>query len=219
LIGQKSKATNIYSEANQSNTERDNDYVILNYRTEKNQNLIEKLRLGTYSSIRMFFNPLTFDFTQPEQQKFSLSDYVDGVKNLGQQLDLPKISSSSNQDLGEIPTRIISQVYDVGTIDSTVSTAVNSDPYRYQSQAIMRYNILFTQTLSMVVPLNTNLHAGDVVTCNFPKISRGDKDEYDKDQSGLYMIKELCHHFDTNASYTSMKLIRDTYGKHGINNK
>lgn len=219
LIGQKSKATYIYTEANQSNTERDNDYVILNYRTEKNQNLIEKLRLGTYSSIRMFFNPLTFDFTQPEQQKFSLSDYVDGVKNLGQQLDLPKISSSSNQDLGEIPTRIISQVYDVGTIDSTVSTTINSDPYRYQSQAIMRYNILFTQTLSMVVPLNTNLHAGDVVTCNFPKISRGDKDEYDKDQSGLYMIKELCHHFDTNASYTSMKLIRDTYGKHGINNK
>jgi hypothetical protein len=219
LIGQKSKATYTYTEVNKSNIERDNDFVILNYRTERNQNLIEKLRLGTYSSIRMFFNPLTFDFTQPEQQKFSLSDYVDGVKNLGQQLDLPKISSSSNQDLGEIPTRIISQVYDVGTIDSTVSTAINSDPYRYQSQAIMRYNILFTQTLSMVVPLNTNLHAGDVITCNFPKISRGDKEEFDKDQSGLYMIKELCHHFDTNASYTSMKLIRDTYGKHGINNK
>jgi hypothetical protein len=219
LIGQKSKATYTYTEVNKSNIERDNDFVILNYRTERNQNLIEKLRLGTYSSIRMFFNPLTFDFTQPEQQKFSLSDYVDGVKNLGQQLDLPKISSSSNQDLGEIPTRIISQVYDVGTIDSTVSSAINSDPYRYQSQAIMRYNILFTQTLSMVVPLNTNLHAGDVITCNFPKISRGDKEEFDKDQSGLYMIKELCHHFDTNASYTSMKLIRDTYGKHGINNK
>ena len=31
------------------------------------------------------------------------------------------------------------------------------------------------------------------------------------------MIKEICHHFDTTASYTSMKLIRDTFGKYGTN--
>jgi len=30
------------------------------------------------------------------------------------------------------------------------------------------------------------------------------------------MIKELCHHFDVNNSYTSMKLLRDTFG---VNNK
>ena len=32
------------------------------------------------------------------------------------------------------------------------------------------------------------------------------------------MIKELCHHFDTNGSYTSMKLVRDTFGQYGTNN-
>ena len=83
----------------------------------------------------------------------------------------------------------------------------------------MRYNMLFTQTLSIIVPSNTNLKAGDIIECKFPKISRGSGDEYDKDQSGLYMIKELCHHFDTDASYTSMKLIRDTFGAHGTNDK
>ena len=65
----------------------------------------------------------------------------------------------------------------------------------------------------MIVPLNTNLNAGDIIRCNFPKISSADVGQYDTDQSGLYMIKELCHHFDVEHSYTSMKLIRDTFGQ------
>ena len=208
-----------YTQVNQSGIERDNDFNILNYKTERNQNLLEKLRLGSYASYRMFYNPLTFEFTDPQKGTFTTDDYVSGVKNLGQQLELPKISNDSNIDLGHIPTRYLTQVLDIGTMEKDVSTDVNSDPFKYQSQAIMRYNMLFTQTMSIVVGSNTNLKAGDIIKCNFPKISRGDKEEYDKEQSGLYMIKELCHHFDSDASYTSMKLIRDTFGAHGTNDK
>jgi hypothetical protein len=221
LISQKPDKipTYIYTQVNQSGIERDNDFKILNYKTERNQNLLEKLRLGSYASYRMFYNPLTFEFTDPQKGLFTTDDYVSGVKNLGQKLELPKISNSSNVDLGHIPTRYLTQVLDIGTMEKDVSTDVNSDPFKYQSQAIMRYNMLFTQTLSIVVGSNTNLKAGDIIKCNFPKISRGDKEEYDKEQSGLYMIKELCHHFDSNASYTSMKLVRDTFGAHGTNDK
>ena len=35
----------------------------------------------------------------------------------------------------------------------------------------------------------------------------------DLEQSGLYMIKELCHHFDSTVSLTSMTLIKDTFGQ------
>ena len=221
LISQKPDQipTYTYTQVNESGKTRDNDFAILNYKTEKNQNLIEKLRLGSYASYRMFYNPLTFEFTDPQKGTFTTDDYVSGVKNLGQQLELPKISNDSNIDLGHIPTRYLTQVLDIGTMEKDVSTDVNSDPFKYQSQAIMRYNMLFTQTMSIVVGSNTNLKAGDIIKCNFPKISRGDKEEYDKEQSGLYMIKELCHHFDSNASYTSMKLIRDTFGAHGTNDK
>ena len=221
LISQKPDKipTYIYTQVNQSGIERDNDFNILNYKTERNQNLIEKLRLGSYASYRMFYNPLTFEFTDPQKGIFTTDDYISGVKNLGQKLELPKISNSSNVDLGHIPTRYLTQVLDIGTMEKDVSTDVNSDPFKYQSQAIMRYNMLFTQTMSIVVGSNTNLKAGDIIKCNFPKISRGDKEEYDKEQSGLYMIKELCHHFDTDASYTSMKLIRDTFGANGTNDK
>jgi hypothetical protein len=214
LISQPSKATYIYSDVNQTGYEKDNDFNILQYTTNRNQNLIEKLRLGTYSSYRIIYDPLYFTF---KESTFKLENYAGKSANLGQTLELPKITNNSNQKLGDLPTRIISQVLDIGTVDPGISKTSNADPSKYQSQAIMRYNVLFTQTLSMTVPSNTNLRAGDIITCKFPKISREDGVKYDDEQSGLYMIKELCHHFDTEGSYTSMTLLRDTFGRYGTN--
>jgi len=212
LTKQKPKATYRYSDVAESNNEKNNDFNILNYITDKNQNLIEKLRLGTYASARVYFDPLTFNFYG---KTFSLPNYEKAINNLGgKKLDLPKLSNSSNKNLGEIPTRILCSVLDVGTLEKGVSKNYNADPADYQAQAIMRYNVLFTQTVSMVVPCNTDLRAGDVIKCEFPKISRSDSEEIDSDQSGLYMIKELCHHFEPNRSFTSMQLVRDTFGIH-----
>lgn len=216
LMAQTPKATYTYTQSQQSYDEKDlkinNDFNILNYNIEKNQNLIEKLRLGTYASHRMFFNPLDFSFSNPEEGKFKLEDYAGKTNNLGSQIKLPPLSEGSNETLGDVPTRIITAVLDIGTINPGVSTAINSDQTLYQSQSLMRYNILFTQTLNIVVASNTNLRAGDIIECQFPKITQSDAKEFDTETSGLYMIKELCHHFDANNSYTSMKLVRDTFG-------
>ena len=216
LMLQTPKATYTYTEAQESYDDDDkkvnNDFKILNYYTDKNQNLIEKLRLGTYASHRMFFNPLDFSFSKPEEGLFRQSDYVGKTKNLGNQFKLPPLSEGSDKTLGDVPTRIITAVLDIGTMEKDASKDQNSDPRLYQSQSLMRYNTLFTQFINIIVPSNTNLRAGDIIQCNFPKISQSDAKEFDKEQSGLYMIKELCHHFDTENSYTSMKLIRDTFG-------
>lgn len=216
LIKQKPKALYLYSQVNESYDSEgkkvNNDFKILNYITDKNQNLIEKLRLGTYASHRMFFNPLTFYFSNPEEGKFKLSDYSGKTKNLGNDLKLPPFSEGSDRSLGDVPSRIITAVLDIGTMEQDASEDINSDPSKYQSQTLMRYNVLFTQTLSIIVPSNTNLRAGDIIECQFPRITQSQSKEYDSETSGLYMIKELCHHFDANYSYTSMKLIRDTFG-------
>ena len=201
-----------YVQVNESSITRNNDRFIISYYTEKNQNLIEKLRLGTYSSYRTFYDPLTFKFTPQEQAVFKLENYSRSVKNLGHEIKLP-------DGLGDTPTRIITKILDIGTLEKDPSVKPNANPFLYQSQAIMRYNTLFTQILSMTVPLNTNLRAGDIIKCEFPLISKENTETLDDEQSGLYMIKELCHHFDTEASYTSMKLIRDTFGQYGTNNK
>ena len=213
LIQQEPKATYTYYGPNESDFFRNTDFGIIDYTTERNQNLIENLRLGTYSSYRMFFNPLDGTFTPQSQAVFKLDNYIDKTKNLGEaNLNLPG-------NLGNLPSRIITQVLDIGTMDQGVSIDPNANPFEYQSQAIMRYNIMFTQTVNMTVPLNTNLRAGDLINCQIPKITDSNKNTFDEEQSGLYMIKELCHHFDLDGSFTSMKLIRDTFGKYGKNNK
>ena len=213
MIKQESVATYVYTEVSQSEINRNNDFRILSYTTDKNENLVEKLRLGTFASHRMYFNPLNFRFTDPAEGLFKLKS--DEMDNLGREVELPPVSDDSDKKLNDIPSRILSGVVDIGTMNRECSKEPNADPGLYQSQAIMRYNVLFTQTLSMTVPCNTDLKAGDIITCEFPKISRSDSGELDGEISGKYIIKELCRHFEPDGSYTSMKLIRDTFGFYG----
>ena len=83
----------------------------------------------------------------------------------------------------------------------------------YHSQAMMRYNTIFTQVLNATIPMNTSLTAGAIVKLNFAKITLDQTKVRDNDQSGLYMIKELVHYYDSKGSFTKLKLIRDTTGK------
>lgn len=206
------KGTYTYYEAPKDPIEND-DFKILNYSIERNNDLLKKLRLGTYSSFFAEFNPATGEFTLPQNGKFNLNDYTKKTKNLGGDPEIPKVVNDSGFTLADMPSRIVSSVASVGTIDSGASTYPNGSGLLYQRQAMMRYNLLFMQQLSMTVPVNTNLEVGDVIKCNFPRLSA--TKEYDREQSGLYMIKELCHSFDGTQSLTSMKLIRDTYGEFG----
>ena len=103
-------------------------------------------------------------------------------------------------------------VADRGTLEFDPTIEKNSNPTRWQRQSYLRYQLLFTQVLQMVVPLNTNLVAGDVINVKFLKADM-EAQEHDRKQSGNYLIKELCHHFDANMSLTSLKLVRDTFGE------
>lgn len=202
-----------YYEAPKDPVEND-DFKILSYSIERNNDLLKKLRLGTYSSFFAEFNPATGVFTLPQNSKFNLNDYTKKTKNLGGDPEIPKVVNDSGFTLADMPSRIIASVANIGTVDTGAGSIFpNGSGLLYQRQAMMRYNLLFMQQLSMTVPVNTNLEVGDVIKCNFPRVSA--TKEYDREQSGLYMIKELCHSFDGTQSLTSMKLIRDTYGEFG----
>ena len=77
----------------------------------------------------------------------------------------------------------------------------------------MRYNLLHSIILRIQVPCNTELRAGDVITLEIES-QQEDKVESptDEQQSGNYLIMHLCHHFDTTRSFTSLTLVRDSYG-------
>ena len=191
------------------------DFKILEFSTSKNQNLLENLERGAYCSHRIYLNPLTFEYTAASQRIFKLDDYSGKIENLGEDIDvvLPSLSEKDSRTLASVPSRYVCGILDIGTTDTNVSELGNADPARIHSQSMMRYNTLFTQILTMTIPLNTNLMAGDILECEFPRIDVEDRKEPDQEQSGLYLIKKLTHFFNAEGSYTKLQLCRDTDGR------
>ena len=185
------------------------DFKIIRYSTSINEDVLCKLKRGADCSYRIFFDPLTFSYTDPLKGPFTSENYASKDPKKGKSSTLGKgVKLPGN--LGNTPSRFVTAIMDRGTMEKGVSKTENADPTFTQSQALMRYNSIFSQKLSMTVPSNTNLKAGDIIECEFALASA--KDTVDTEQSGLYMIKELCHHFDPTGSYTSLTLIKDTYG-------
>ena len=191
------------------------DFKILEFSTSKNQNLLENLERGAYCSHRIYLNPLTFEYTTASQRIFKLDDYSGKIENLGEDIDvvLPSLSEKDSRTLASVPSRYVCGILDIGTTDTKVSELGNADPARIHSQSMMRYNTLLTQIITMTIPLNTNLMAGDILECEFPRIDVEDRKEPDQEQSGLYLIKKLTHFFNAEGSYTKLQLCRDTDGR------
>ena len=178
----------------------------------RDQNLTSQIRSGIYASKNIFFNPATYQFTEID------INVVDGKL-----IDDEKFSS-----LGTKPTvaKILDEEFEGGTRFHRVSTAVmniggadtsvdaNNSPELYYAAGAARYNILFSQNYSIVVPCNTDLEAGDTIKLEVEVISSNKESGPDQKTSGNYIIQSLCHFFEAEKSVTSMKLIRDSYGMH-----
>jgi hypothetical protein len=124
-----------------------------------------------------------------------------------------------SKELGDSWTRILVRTSDRGVLDTETVTKESGRDVADMAKSASRYNILFTQSLNMVVPCNVNLKAGELIYAEFPAIEMTDKKQIDKQQSGNYLIKELRHHFEGNQVVTSLKLIRDSYGLYGSTNR
>ena len=189
-------------------------HKILTYGTQHNNNVMAAQRGGEYSTYRIYFNPYTFEFTDPSKSVFKPEEQ----ESLG--TDENKITEEA--DPKKIPNpemahRIVSGIYACGTLEeiadvnvSTASTIPNQEHVEDVGQSISRYSSIFTEVITMTVALNPYLEAGDIIKCTFPKVSADD--EVDHTQSGLYIIKEISHYMRGNKSYSALKVIRDTSG-------
>jgi len=166
-----------------------------------------------YYTKNIFFNPENFNY---EQVTYRLGDK--GLeKALGKEAPIPE---SFNKNPQTSHTRTHYHVLDVGSLEKPENRTPNNDPKRWQATATTRYNLLFTQVVNLQVPYNENLRAGDTIECDFEIISdRKEIGSVDQTQSGKYLIMDLCHSFDPKNSFTSMTLVRDTYGLYTNKNK
>ena len=186
---------------------------IYSYGITNNKDVMAGMRTGENSTYRIYFNPHTFEFTRPEQSVFYPKEQ-EGMnsdeKPISEEADPTKIPKP------EMANRIISGIYSVGCLEETIkdneaATEVNNDNLSDVGQSISRYASIFTQVATMTVGMNTELCAGDIISCVFPKVST--ENEVDPAQSGLYIIKEISHFSSGNRSYSALKVIRDTSGE------
>ena len=163
----------------------------------------------------MYFNPVTFEFTNVQQGLFKVSESAEKMENLGEDFKIDLPPDGSGRSIGDIPSRFMTGVLDFGITErkDKNSRKKNADPMEYKSQAMMRYNTIFTNNCTITIPLNTNLVAGGIIDLVFAKISTENEKVVDQKQSGLYMIKELVHFYENSGSFTKLKLIKDTFGK------
>ena len=119
------------------------------------------------------------------------------------------------------PTRLMVRVDDVGVAQKgskKEDEQPKSELARYQNKSYIRNNLLFSQSLSISIPLNTTLRAGFALDIRLPlKQENGDAavdsygNERSNDPSGRYLIGELRHLIGGGQSETQLKLIRDVF--------
>lgn len=178
-----------------------NEFKILNYTFDKNIDLLKSLRVGMYAN-RTYFA----DFYNHILQEYDYNLKNEIKNTLGSDSTLPvwdAISSSIS--------RIMFRVSDSGVSSNEITQNSGRD-VADMSKSYSRYNILFSQSLNMVVPCNITLKVGDIINAEFPKINRSDIKRSDEQQSGFYLIKEVRHHFEGGSCVTSLRLLRDSYG-------
>lgn len=77
-------------------------------------------------------------------------------------------------------------------------------------QSAMRYNQLFSHKLSIAIPGDFELRAGDLVFIDLPEISGKTNRVVSQKVSGVYMIADICNRLTKNGCYTRLNLVRDS---------
>ena len=193
----------------------DNEKQIIHAFTDKTTNLQKNLRVGLYSNLTYFYNPLDWSTKAiPHKLKDELNK--DGVKVSGKDVPIPA------GDVSEAASRVLVRVGDKGMLAPTLET--NQDDNvdgsgrsdSDMAKAFSRYTLLFQQSLNITVPCNINLRAGDIIKVQVPESGPNDNENKNLDQelSGFYLIRSLRHHFEISegSNVTSLNLIRDSFG-------
>jgi len=207
----------------------DTRYHILESNFESEIDLITSLRKGKYSSMMAFFNHSTGQY---EEYVYKIKDSYDNMAHLGGQEGITLIPSNEIE-LSDFPSRIMSVFldheswYNEATPASPDPKDGATDPTKfadwqkyYAAQSIARYQLLKNQLCTIVIPGNPSICAGDKIDIrlvNKVSTKSGKKEPFDPESSGVYLISEVAHYYDTAAGpggkfTTTLRLMRDSYG-------
>ena len=175
------------------------------------------MTLGTYNNRSIFFDFYSMNY---KVVNFDIGEQKDKLSTAGRKFAPDQVAREFTQS----PTRLFSHILDVGTIPrGTTSdaqlknwkdnpTVSNYDAERSMVQSVMRYNQLFSIQTNITIPLDLSIKAGDLITCEFPEL-KGSSNKGSNDESGgIYMVAHVCHRVTPEESFSSLSLVRDSFG-------
>ena len=182
------------------------NFKINYFHVNRGTDIRKALTVGQYANKTVFFDSLS--------HVVSVYDYKllgdDGLEN---QLGSDDEKEASSNELKMLNSRLFVRVSDHGTLGiGTDGFQTSGIDQAYQAKSASRYNQLFSQSVDIQIPLNTRIKVGDLINCIFPEMDQGRSSELDQSASGNYLVTRLNHHIQPNASFSSLNLVRDSYG-------
>ena len=86
------------------------------------------------------------------------------------------------------------------------------DTVSTSQQSIQNYRQKFSKTVNIVIDADLSLSAGDLIYCKFPQTAQKTSTSASTEDSGIYMIADLCHYSTPTQAFTGLNLVRDSYG-------
>ena len=246
LFGQKEKKSIIFNET-PGNPPPGYDIKALTFDKQNRNDIKSKLEQGTYATRLITFDPFTLDYEVSYLNAGNRKLQGDSPKQKGDEdtlnkaaEELPKLSTDIKSAKGGKNdfSRTTYQLIDTGSIpqgktksgvDQTSTDREggneqvekkedkNAKPGETLNQAIMRLNQINTMKISMTLPGDFTLHAGDAVKVDSPQLSpvrqNRARQKVDDLTGGLYIIRDLCHYMTKDVTYTKINVIRDSFGR------
>jgi len=200
------------------------DVKALKMETNNKVNVQKKLMMGAYSTKSFLINPFNGAITNQlnDSEQFAKGE---SMKSAGE--SLPPLNKKFNKEEADSEYSYISWQLDTcgqkigGEIEQQLSESDenNFDSAQIFNQAKMRYNQLFAAEITIVIPGDFSLHAGDSVWMDIPQTdtpqSKACGDDVSKLDGGKYLVTDLCHFITARDTYTKLVLVRDSFGRKG----
>jgi len=221
MLSQEPKLRVLYNETtSQSEKEMPSGYDVkaLTYERYNLVNVQKKLAIGAFTSRVLTFNPFTFSFDVANPQSF-LFEQEGGYKTGGEEIFKLNSEFTSDEAKGDFSITSLKMTsvggLQIGDTETQLSKSKEVDFTIDQilNQSFMRYNQLFTSQVSITIPGDFSLHAGDAIVVDAPIVESDTKnDDLNEQSGGLYIISDLAHYVTPHETFTKLNLIRDSFG-------
>lgn len=181
--------------------------------TDAVNDVSDKMKMGLNNTKIIRFNPVTTFYEVINQQVSSSIEK--GGKSLPSLNDKDFPNKAINAATKTIFTMIDTGVLPGGNINQQLckSFLPNFDDAQVVNRATMRYNNLFNQKVSILIPGSFQLSAGDTIFIDSPNVEDSNNQGVNQQYGGKYLISDVCHSITPKDCFTSADLIRESVGR------